>query len=525
VWLNPKKYLLQKMDGVETFLKREEECDSNEEGGTSDSHSPTLPRKAVTFSSDCSEPKFAGRNGSRTRKLGNLSLSYRTRKRQWGNFKSSESSSEGESGDLSTCSESWGEAWSAVNEHKVKEITLNFFYQPRTVTLLLAIVLALVVTAFYRDEHLSRTSNITKGLYASGFLFLSIGLLVFPNGPYTRPHPALWRLVFGLSVIYLLFLSFILFQSYDDVRLLLHYIDEGLNQSTTDSSEIYVDDCSFTWSNLYRRMDIFIPSHFIGWVVKALLVRHMGILWLISVTWELTEIFFAHVLPNFSECWWDIILYDILIGNGLGIYVGMVLCRSLEVRQFHWQSIKDIKGTKGKLKRAVLQFTPEDWSKVRWLDPRSPKMRIMAIFTLVLLFQVVELNTFLLKHIFLIPTSHFLTGGRLVLITLVAAPTMRQYYLFVTDRTCKRIGTQAWVYIAIAITELLISIRFGAPKLPRPALLKVVSWLVIMAALSLLVVLLMLKTGLRKSLFSWFHWSALSPSSTIRKCRRKKGKK
>jgi len=295
-------------------------------------------------------------------------------------------------------------------------------------------------------------------------------------------------------------LSFIIFQSYSDLRLLLQHVDSRLNQSSTDSSAIYTDDCSFTGKNLYRRMDIFIPAHFVGWVVKALLVRHMGILWLISVTWELTEIFFAHVLPNFSECWWDILLYDNLLGNGLGIYVGMILCRKLEVRQFHWQNIKDIKGTKGKLKRAVLQFTPEDWSRIRWLDPSSPRMRVMAIFTLVLSFQILELNTFLLKHVFLIPTNHFLTLGRLILITVIAAPTMRQYYLYVTDNTCKRIGTQAWVYAAIAITELLISIRFGAPKVPRPALLKVVTWLLIVALLSLVVVMLIIKTQLKRDL-------------------------
>ena len=506
---------------VPTFLKRKDLHDS------SDSHSPTRSRKAVTFSSDCSESwKRLGSADQEDFEAAHKFVHRRSRSRPLHvRAKLSESSSDGESGELSTCSESWEETWSVVNEHKVSEITINFFYRPRTLTLLLAIVIGMVIAAFYQDEHFSRTSNITMGLYASGFLFLSIGLLVFPNGPYTRPHPALWRLVFGVSVIYLLFLSFILFQSYSDIRLLLQYVDHRLNESSTDSSIIYVDDCSFTWKNLYRRVDIFIPAHLLGWVVKALLVRHMGILWLISVTWELTEIFFAHVLPNFSECWWDTLLYDILLGNGLGICVGMVLCRMLEVRQFHWQSIKDIKGTKGKLKRAVLQFTPEDWSKVRWLDPSSPRMRVLAIFALVLSFQVMELNTFLLKHIFLIPTNHLLTLGRLILITVVAAPTVRQYYLYVTDKTCKRIGTQAWVYAAIVITELLISIRFGAPKVPRPALLKVASWLVIMAFLSLFAVLLIIKTQIRKSLNDWLRWSAPSSSLTARKMKRKKGVK
>ena len=49
-------------------------------------------------------------------------------------------------------------------------------------------------------------------------------------------------------------------------------------------------------------MDVFAFSHFFGWMMKALLVRHYGILWTISVMWEITEIAFAHLLPNFVEC-------------------------------------------------------------------------------------------------------------------------------------------------------------------------------------------------------------------------------
>ena len=52
------------------------------------------------------------------------------------------------------------------------------------------------------------------------------------------------------------------------------------------------------------------------------------------------QIFFAHLLPNFKECWWDAILLDILICNGLGIHVGLYLCKKLEMRTYHWESIK-----------------------------------------------------------------------------------------------------------------------------------------------------------------------------------------
>lgn len=243
-------------------------------------------------------------------------------------------------------------------------------------------------------------------------------------------------------------------------------------------------------------MDIFIPAHFVGWAFKAVLVRHTGVLWTISVMWECTELFFAHILPNFYECWWDAILFDVLLCNGCGIYVGMMLCRKLEVRQFHWESIKDIKGTKGKLKRAILQFTPQEWSKIRWLDPTSTYMRVLAIFVLILIFQITELNTFLLKHVFSIPTNHYFNMARLLLIMLIGAPSVRQYYVYVTDNTCQRLGTQAWVYFGVMVTELLISVRFGASILPRPALMFMLGWLGLTALFSVIMVMLITRTRL-----------------------------
>ena len=414
------------------------------------------------------------------------------------------------SGDESTCSESWEERWSVVNERKVTEITLNFFYMPRTLTLLAFIVVSLVFVAFMRparDEVSDRPANMAAGVSYSFFLFLSIGLLVFPNGPFTRPHPAIWRLVFAMSSLYFLTLSFLLFQSYHDVQMLLNWLDPQLSHSDSDSTKLYAVDCSFTTENLYSRMDVFIPAHFIGWVFKALLVRHTGVLWTISVMWECTELFFAHVLPNFYECWWDAILFDVLLCNGCGIFVGMLLCRKLEVREFRWESIKKIRGARGKLKRAILQFTPlqftsQDWSNLRWLNPASAYMRILSIFMLVLIFQITELNTFLLKHVFSVPTNHHFNLARLLLLMLVGAPAVRQYYVYVTDNTCKRLGTQAWVYCGIMITELLISIRFGATVLPRPALMFMLGWLCVTALFSVVMVVLITKTRIKQKLMS-----------------------
>lgn len=411
--------------------------------------------------------------------------------------------SEEESGDLSTCSESWEENWSIVNERKVSEITLNFCYMPRTLTLLALILVSLVCVAFMRparDDVSDHQSNFAAGTCYSCFLFLSVGLLVFPNGPYTRPHPALWRLVFGMSFLYFLFLSFVLFQSYNDVQMLLNWIDPHLNSTHSDSSKLYAVNCSFTAENLYSRLDIFIPAHFIGWVFKALIIRHTNVLWIISIMWECTELFFAHVLPNFYECWWDAILFDVLLCNGCGIYIGMVLCKKLEVRQFYWESVKTIHSTRGKIRRVILQFTPQDWSKIRWFDPSSAYMRMLAIFVLILIFQITELNTFLLKHVFEVPTNHYFNMARLLLLMLMGAPSVRQYYMYVTDNTPQRLGTQAWVYLGVMVTEVLVSIRFGLSILPRPALTLMLGWLTLAAMFSVFMVLLNTRSWLAKTL-------------------------
>lgn len=432
-----------------------------------------------------SSPEYSGVPKAVTFAVRNGDHAHVRRRRQ-----SLESSGEEEDEELSTCSETWEVSWSAVNDRKVTEISLGFFYQPRTLSLLLLVVLALIYVAFVRDDSTDPVSNVATGLYTVTFLFLSIGLLVFPNGPFTRPHPAFWRLVFGTSMLYFFLLSFALFQRYSDIRTMLGWIDPVLIEGEQDNA-LYSIDCRLNVENVISRIDIFVVAHFVGWVFKALLIRHYGLLWTISIMWECTELFFAHVLPNFAECWWDAFVFDILICNGLGIHVGMHLCRRLEVRHFHWESIKKIKGTRGKLRRAVLQFTPMNWLKIRWLDPRNTSMRILALFLLIMIFQVTELNTFLLKHIFYVKTNHPLVSVRLLIMCLMAAPSLRQYYVYITDKTCHRLGTQAWLFFAIMIVELLISVKFGMGMLPAPALMAMLGWLGVAALVSVVAVWLM----------------------------------
>ena len=396
-----------------------------------------------------------------------------------------------DSDNFSTCSEAWDDTWSAINDRKVSEISIQFFYQPRTLTLLGVVLVILLYSAFFRNDDTSTASNVTTGLVSISFLFLAIGLLVFPNGPFTRPHPVVWRLVFGLSLLYFLLISFLLFQRHRDVMDMLHFIDPGLKLSEADSHTlIYTRNCDWSPGNIRKHLDIFVPAHILGWLGKALVVRHYILLWTVSTMWEVTEIFFSHILPNFQECWWDMLILDLLVCNGIGIYLGMKLIQWMEVRTFHWESIKDIRGTRGKIKRAVLQFTPQEVTHIRWLDPSSTYQRALGVFFLILIMLTAELSGFLIKHVLYIPSSHYLVTLRLLLIGLIGLPSIRQYYSFITDKYCDRMGTQAWVGFAILIAELLFSIKFGMAILPRPAMLYLGGWLLLIACVSVLLTML-----------------------------------
>lgn len=103
----------------------------------------------------------------------------------------------------------------------------------------------------------------------------------------------------------------------------------------------YAVNCSdISIAKIWSHVDVFAWGHFLGWLFKALLFRHAGLLWAISVMWEITEIAFAHLLPNFLECWWDSVILDVLVCNGLGIWCGLKICKMLEMREYKWVSIR-----------------------------------------------------------------------------------------------------------------------------------------------------------------------------------------
>jgi phosphatidylserine synthase 1 len=85
----------------------------------------------------------------------------------------------------------------------VQNVTVDFMYTPHSMLALSTLIGALLAAFFYYDSgagFANTARNVKYGLALAAGAFLLSGLLVFPAGPFTRPHPLFWRLVFGVSV-------------------------------------------------------------------------------------------------------------------------------------------------------------------------------------------------------------------------------------------------------------------------------------------------------------------------------------
>lgn len=125
----------------------------------------------------------------------------------------------------------------ADNERPVDDISLDFFYKPHTITLLCCSIGAVFFFAFTRQDE-SVEYNFWRGMQGVIIFFLIISVLAFPNGPFIRPHPAVWRIVFGISVLYLLLLIFVIFQNYKTVKAMIYWFYPDLENFRIDSEKV-----------------------------------------------------------------------------------------------------------------------------------------------------------------------------------------------------------------------------------------------------------------------------------------------
>lgn len=240
--------------------------------------------------------------------------------------------------------------------------TMSFFWRAHTLTVLFFLIICLVYVGVIEEPIEDSTYNSKRGVVAALFFFVTLGMTIMPDGPFVRPHPAIWRLAFAVSILYELLLIYILFQTPNDARQFLKVFDSNLGEPIPEKDyggncRLYDEDRpSDPYHNLKDKVDVFIFAHLFGYWCKTLIFRDWWFCTVISVMFEFLEYSLEHQLPNFSECWWDHWILDVIVCNGGGTIIGMYTLRYLSIKTYNWRGLWNIPTYRGKIKRIMAQF-------------------------------------------------------------------------------------------------------------------------------------------------------------------------
>ncbi|TFK52386.1 phosphatidylserine synthase 2 [Heliocybe sulcata] len=346
-----------------------------------------------------------------------------------------------------------------------QDTSVEFFYQPVTLTALGIALAILAYVATTQDVLEEGRDKGRVGAYAAIAGFLLFSIIQFRDGPFVRPHPAFWRAVLGMNLLYELALVFILFQDLSSARKMMTYIDPSLGRPLPEKN--YAENCEFTLENIWNAVDIFCLAHALGWFGKALILRDYWFCWILSIAFELAEYSLQHQLPNFGECWWDHWILDVLICNWLGLYLGMKTCQFFEVKHYEWRGFRSIRGFRSKTKRVLTQFSPHDFTAFKWEGSVDFK-HYFAVVLLLAVFLAAELNPFYLKSLLWMEPDHPIVISRLAGIFLCGLPAVRELYQYINDpRRAKRMGQHVWMLLATIGTELLVIIKWSKGQYPE----------------------------------------------------------
>ncbi|KAF8272810.1 PSS-domain-containing protein [Lactarius quietus] len=342
-------------------------------------------------------------------------------------------------------------------EHQ--DTSIEFFYKPVTLTALAVALAALGYVATTQDVLEEGRDKRGVGAYAAVAGFLVFSMIQFRDGPFIRPHPAFWRVVLGVNLLYELALVFLLFQDLNSARAMMTYLDPNLGRPLPEKN--YAENCAFTPQNIWNAIDIFCLAHALGWFGKAMILRDYWFCWILSVAFELAEYSLQHQLANFARCcWWDHWILDVLIC--------MKACQYFEVKHYTWRGFRQSRGIRSKTKRVFTQFSPHDFTAFHWHGTAS-LLHYVTVVVLLAVFLAAELNPFYLKNLLWMEPDHPFVIARLAGVFLCALPAVRELYQYINHpRRAVRMGQHVWLLLATIGTELLAIVKWSKGQFPAP---------------------------------------------------------
>lgn len=378
----------------------------------------------------------------------------------------------------------------------------KLFAIPHNITAI--VVVCGILIHLLQEETNIFQENIKLAITACGILFCTFGAIYLPDSIMRRPHPIIWRLLMSFGLLYMIFILFVLFQSKENVRNYLSFFDEVLNKPLYENNSnpacgIFKENFPYVDpTNFLNGLDMYLSAHFFGWYVKMLIVRDINLCWFLSIFFEILELTFKHWLPNFTECWWDTLILDVFGCNALGIFCGDLTCKFFAFKTYTWikntdnnnnsKNPKDnyendndnlISDSNNKklfnkinfLKEKSLgffgYFLPNYFVKHDWKIFSSLK-RFYSFLWFIIFMNLVDLSHFFMKHVLQIPQTHWMLFIRINFWALLAIITTGEYYEYITNKYCQRLGPFVWLSHIIIFIEWCIVYKFSNGNFVKP---------------------------------------------------------
>ncbi len=380
----------------------------------------------------------------------------------------------------------------------------KLLYMPHTVSFLIVSLCIVVYYAFtYNEPDVPFVYCLRRAAIPAAAVFILYAAIYFPDSALNRPHPVFWRIIQGASCLYLVFVIFILFLDLDTARQVLKYIDSRLGVPLPEKS--YAADCRLytpenphsKFANLMDALDMYIVSHWFGWWFKTLIFRDAYICFYLSVTFEGLELTFKHWLPNFAECWWDSLILDVFGCNLIGIILGHLTCKYLELGNFKWFGTHKKSHHMSEARKIFALFLPNEWSNYNWHMFDSLK-NFLGVLWIIIINDVTDVNNFFLKYVLWIPSNHWTLLIRVLLMGFLGMAGMKEYYLFLTNKQYQRFSSSVWLMNFLFLAEVAVWLKFAPQVFTSPFPTEVIiAWAITGAAFIVTVVVLLIK-DLRK---------------------------
>lgn len=339
---------------------------------------------------------------------------------------------------------------------------IDFLYRPHTVAaLLISIVGVMAAVSWYRSAE--EVTNVKLGILGAAVVFVIFGCVHLPDSLMVRPHPAVWRGVLAVAILYLMLMVFLLFQDLETIHKIMGFIDPKLTKPLPERS--YAEDCRmstpedpYKWINTI--WDEFLLAHAIGYWAKTIALRDWRVVTAVSIGFEILEVTLQHILPNFRECWWDHVIADVLICNAGGTVMGIITLRLLKAKEYRWVKLKEIPTIRGKAKRVLSQLAPRFFMSYQWLMFKSPK-RLLQVMLVMLVVFTQEINCFTMKRMLWMEPQHPIVVLRLAAWGFFALVGLREFYDYIGHTTVKRMGPTSWVAAFAIFLEFAFLAKFA----------------------------------------------------------------